>query len=86
MTVHDKFKSMLVKRGMNDGHAEQVMLRYFLKEVSMLPTGYNLTWQDHSDAYPTPIYTALASLLFECALKYIDANIPQAWFRPMFVG
>ncbi len=43
-------------------------------------------WSDTADDYPAPLFTVLKMSVKHSALEYIDANCPEAWFRPIFVG
>jgi hypothetical protein len=41
-------------------------------------------WTDKTDDYPPFMEKIFILSLDHVALKYIDENIPQAWFRPVF--
>lgn len=43
-------------------------------------------WSDDTEGYPQPMLNAFIVALDYVAVKYIDDNIPMAWFRPMFAG
>ena len=84
MTVQEKFKTMLVGRGMFDSQADQV-IEAFKIEVKDMVKDYGMTWNRPSSEYPDFIYTVLMIPLFRCAIDWIDANLPRAWYRSMFV-
>lgn len=84
MTVKDKLKEMLTSRGMFDTQADNV-LQEAIPNIEALTPDYKISWDDSAAAYPAPLYAVMWLPLRDAALKWIDANLPQAWFRPMFV-
>ena len=42
-------------------------------------------WGDDLSGYPPEIKGTFLMGINSVALKYIDENIPKAWFRPLFV-
>jgi hypothetical protein len=41
-------------------------------------------WDDDLSGYPEQMYTVIIGNLRHNAVKWIDANLPEAWFRSMF--
>ncbi len=41
-------------------------------------------WTDDTEGYPTPLLAVMAMAINHAAVTWIDANCPQAWYRPMF--
>ncbi len=46
---------------------------------------YHITWESPASDYPESLYGLWFITLKPIALKWIDDNIPQAWFRMMFL-
>ncbi len=83
MTVKDKLFNMLIERGMFDSQAEKVMEKA-IPELINLVEYYSISFNRPSDEYPKPIYDVLFLAIKPIALKWIEENIPMAWYKPMF--
>lgn len=100
ITVKQKLTNMLIERGMFESQAEAVMnlaLPTLNKqaenvngtemqdniEVPVAP--YVITWDAPATDYPSVMYALWFASIKPIALKWIDENKPQAWFREMFV-
>ena len=81
MTIEDKIREMLVERGMFDSQAVEVVEAM---KVDKINEPMEHRWMDEADDYPPQMLTILWIGAKHQALKYIDANCPKAWFRPMF--
>lgn len=82
MTTKERLlKFELIDNGMFPEQAEQVFQQALPK---LQPNGYQVTWDRPASEYPDPFYAVLAMILKPIALEWIDANLPKAWFRPMF--
>ena len=46
---------------------------------------YKMHWNGPAEEYPDAMYAILYLTIRPIALKYIDDNIPEAFFREMFV-
>ena len=46
---------------------------------------YHITWDSPASDYPDSLYNLWFITVKPIALKWIDDNIPQAWFRMMFL-
>ena len=42
-------------------------------------------WGDRIEDYPPLMQEVLAIELNSCAVRWMDANLPRAWYRGMFV-
>jgi len=82
MTFEDKLKEMLVECGLFEDQALAIMVIVKTDETNEPMLG---RWGDDVEGYPQVILVLAWVAAKRAALKYIDANCPQAWFRPMFV-
>ena len=80
-TVKQKCLEMLTKNGMSNSQAEAVLEQ---ARPQLEVDGYRMTWNSPADEYPPPFYLVVELVLRNNALEWIDANLPKAWFRPMF--
>lgn len=82
MTFEDKLKELLVGNGLFDNQADEVVII-----VKNAPENDIMAqrWNDRVEDYPPMMVNILWFTAKRHALEYIDANCPQAWFRPMFV-
>ena len=46
---------------------------------------YKVTWDSPAEDYPDAFYAVGFLTVKRAAVQWIDENIPQAWFRAMFV-
>lgn len=84
MTTREKFEEMLYNMGVFESDASAIMDLAIPMIAEMLPQ-YSITWDRPSTEYPDPFYTVVFITVKRAALQWIDANKPQAWFRPMFL-
>jgi hypothetical protein len=71
----------LVDRGMFENQAAQVFQSVKSDEVNA-PMAKR--WNDTIDGYPPVMLNVLALGLNRAATQWIDANLPNAWYRPVF--
>lgn len=83
LTTRDRFKKMLIDRGMFADQAEQVMLS-FTEDVNQRVENYQMTWDSPACEYPDALYTVMGLTLKEHAAKWIAENAPNAWYRAVF--
>lgn len=79
MTIKAKIVELLVSHGMFEDDARTV-----LQELEKGNDSMRGRWDEDTAAYPQPL---LATLWYSAkveALKWIDANCPNAWYRSMF--
>lgn len=62
----------------------QAVVKLAMEELDGSSDGCKITWDSPAQEYPHKFYTATFVAVARVALKWIDENIPQAWFRPMF--
>lgn len=74
---------MLTDRMMLPEQAEAVM-ESAMADLAHLVKDYKITWDSPSDGYPNMMYPILWMIVKPIALKWIERNIPQAFFKPMF--
>ena len=84
MTVREKLQSMLVNKGLSGTQAEEVMA-IAEPELNKLANDYKITFNRPADEYPCVIYTILFMVIRRIALKWIEENMPLAWYKPMFL-
>jgi len=82
MTVEKKFIIKLTAYGMFESHALEVMAAA-KKDIKLL-VDYSVTWDDSSSAYPEVIYNVLWPVIKSTARRWLEENLPLAWYRPMF--
>ncbi len=83
MNVTQKFESILVRMGMFDTQAEQVM-ELAKPELDKTIKYYDITWESDSTGYPDVIYRILMIEIKPIALEWIEDNTPHAWYKVMF--
>ena len=81
MTIEDKIKEMLSERGMFDSQVTAVMEAVKANDIH---ESMAHRWNDSTEDYPQGLLAILWASAKATALEYIDANCPDAWFRPMF--
>lgn len=78
-TVREVITKRLIDNGMFEEQAEEVMA---LAEESM--DTMNENWGKDANSYPAIIINLTWSNVKLVALKWIDENAPEAWFKPIF--
>ena len=73
----------LIDRGMFEDQAAAVVDAWMADEANASMDG---RWESRIEGYPPIMLNVLALSLNRCALSWIDANKPQAWFRGMFAA
>ena len=81
-TFLGKLFSDLEANGMSSAMAHEVMKAFTQDQDD---SSMALRWFEDPDHYPSLIYHLQWRLLCTYALRYIDANAPKAWFRPVFL-
>ena len=84
MTVTSKLINMLVQMGVFEQHATQIV-ELAKPELNKVVNDYTITFNAPSQSYPDVCYNLWIELIKPTALKWIDENLPQAWYRQMFV-
>ena len=84
MNTREKFEFILVENGMFPEQAKKVM-DVAIPEINA-SNEYQITWDRPEQEYPEVFYSSVWVIQLKViALKWIDENIPRAWYRPMFV-
>lgn len=83
MTTYEKLHGMLVENGMFESQATEVM-KLAIPELEEIVDGYDITLNQPANEYPKIVYTLLFIAIKPIALKWIEDNVPMAWFKPMF--
>lgn len=81
MTFEEQVKAMLFSCGMLEDQCGAVFEAVRADKVNEAMLG---RWQDQVGDYPLAVMLDLLFTAKGAALKYIDVNCPQAWFRPLF--
>lgn len=81
MTFESKAIEYLYQNGMFEDQAKAVV-----EIAKAAPENEPMKgrWQDDIEGYPPTMLQVLALSLDSAAVEWIDANLPHAWFRPMF--
>ena len=82
MTMKDKMKALLMQNGMFESEAEQVM--EMAKNDTRL-ADMKSRWNDDIEGYPPQLLNVVWFSVKRNALLWIDANIPQAYYRNFFI-
>lgn len=83
MTAREKLEQMLVNNGMFESQAKNVM-EIAIPELNNILDDYKFTFDRPASEYPNVIYNILFLHIKPIALKWIEENVPMAWFKPMF--
>ena len=75
---------MITDCGVFDTQAEKIMERAKQLFAEDNPD-YNVTWNRPASEYPDAFFGIGFLTVKRAAIEWIDENIPQAWFRAMFV-
>lgn len=88
-TTRQRFEQMIFQRGVFENQAKSIMdyaiplvnAQYESQEIA-----HRIDWNGLADGYPETFY----SMTFHVNIKpfviaWIDQNLPQAWFRSMFI-
>ena len=84
MTTESKFISMLVNYGMFESQAAKVM-EIAKPIIDETMPGYKFTWDSPASEYPDVLFDVVFLSIKPIALKWIEENLPQAWFKAMFI-
>lgn len=81
MTFKESMVKMMTSRGMFQSQAEEVLVKYIGSDEDnpMMDS-----WNYDVNGYPEAMQKVLWIGVKDYAAKWIQVNMPQAWFRPMF--
>ncbi len=83
MTIQEHIHKYLVNKGMFESQANAV-LEAIRNDPDPLLIDLRIRLNEQAADYPEVFLAALSFTVDRCVLKWIDANLPQAWYRPMF--
>lgn len=83
MTTKEKLIQSLINHGMFNSQALKVV-DYAIPELKHLEDFHSITWDRPASEYPNVLHGILFSAIKPFALKWIEDNLPKAWFKPMF--
>ena len=78
MNVQDKLLSMLIERGMFESQANDVIE---LVKVSGKAGSMRDNWLKDIDGYPEIVVSVLWAITKDIAIKWVEDNKPDAWFK-----
>ncbi len=81
MTVEEYFVDQLFQRGLFEDKAKQIVEAVKNDQVNESMQG---RWDDHMDDYPEPLLVVLWLNVKDHALLWIEENVPNAWYKPLF--
>lgn len=85
MTTRQKFEKMLFEMGVFENQASKIMDVAIPRFSELLPQ-YQVTWDRPAYEYPDAFYNVgFITVVKKAALDWIDENLPEAWFRPLFI-
>jgi hypothetical protein len=82
MTIKEYLIEHLVSRGFFEKDAEEAFKAYC---EDMKGLGFQKRWDDQIKDYPVQMQPILLIGFRHIVLKWIDRNVPDAWFRPLFM-
>jgi hypothetical protein len=83
MTTREKLEGMLVNNGMFESQAKEV-IDLAIPELNNLVEDYQITFDRPANEYPSVFYSILLLAIKPIALKWIEKNVPMAWYKPLF--
>lgn len=82
MTIQEQITKRLVDNGMFEDQANQVIS--LLKADKICQDTMQDRWGDNIEGYPPQFLAVMWVTTKRHALAWIDANLPLAWYRPLF--
>jgi hypothetical protein len=87
MTVRDKIEEMIFERGVFEKQA-RAMMDFAIPKIDVEMHGQNqklVEWDAPQDENDYPFYAVVFMIYVKpLVVEWIDANLPLAWYRPMF--
>ena len=83
MTLKEKILEFLTDGGMFEEQAAQVFEAVKSADEN---EAMRDRWNDTAEDYPSVLVSALNISAATHAVKWIDENLPQSWFRPVFAS
>ena len=82
MTIHEFVVKHLTDNGMFPDQASAV---FAAVETDKANESMAQRWNDQVEDYPKPLFAVILLVVNRKALDWIESNLPQAWFKPMFM-
>ena len=83
MSFSTNLKKYLTDKGMFDTQADQVIEQFKSDPQNESMAG---RWDDSENDYPIQMTVDLIACLNRFTLAWIEENLPQAWFKLMFLS
>lgn len=83
MTFYEKMIDMLKQHGMFESHAKEA-LEPLVNNPEFAASTMIGRWNDSIDEYPPVILNVLWIDVRDGVLKWIEENLPEAFYKPMF--
>ena len=80
-TLYQKMHDMLTSRGLYQASADEIMATVRAEQEADGPATH---LGQPADGYPDMVIAAMWLVVKSAAVDWIDANLPLAWYRPMF--
>ena len=84
MTVREKLEGMLIANGMYEQQAKEV-IDLSIPLLNQLTDNYKIQFESQWYHYDYMLYNLWYMNIKPIALKWIDENKPNAWFRDIFL-
>ena len=84
MTTQEKFESIIYNMGVFENDAKAIIETAKPELAALLPS-YKITWDRPASEYPEPFYNVAMITVKKVALKWIEENKPNAWFKAVFM-
>jgi hypothetical protein len=82
-TVRNIFEGMLMDRGLSESQSKEVM-DMAIPLINPIIGSYDITFDSRASDYPANVYHVVFDVIKPIALKWIEENKPEAWFKPIF--
>jgi hypothetical protein len=82
MTFYEFFEDKLYNCGMFKDQCKEVLK--LAMEDNVLNDTMDNRWNDKISDYPEFLLAIIWLSIKDAALKYIEENCPEAWFKPIF--
>jgi hypothetical protein len=88
-STRQRFEQMIFQRGVFENQAKAIMdyaIPLIDAQYEFDKIAHKIDWNGLAEGYPDPFY----SMTFQINIKplvvlWIEENLPQAWFRSMFI-
>jgi len=81
MKIYEKATEFLVENGMFEAQAKDVISIAKERPENAV---WSKRWSDDIEGYPASALAVLLHSVKSSAIEWIDVNLPEAWYRPLF--